>query len=290
MKNKKVAFCFSGQARTLDLCYPYIKKNLLDPIGKNKIDYDIFCCVEDDGDAHKVELLNPAKVLKVSSTNFSRKTKTLLKLNYNKFFCRTTKNWFNNHLNQLKKIFLSNKLREEYQNNNKISYDWVFRIRFDISPLNKINYSNLNSKDIYSIQRIQSTENCCNDMIALGNEENLSIYSDQIKNIEETISLFFLKQKKISWKFSFFIEKNYISFFEFFIKRSTKNKFFYKFLHLIVGLREFIFISPPQGDTYFAESGLFRYLRKKGIKNKILPIDCVLVREKRTHSIFISPR
>ena len=49
-KIKTAAICFFGQARMLDLCYPYIKKNLLDPIGKNGKDYDIFCCVEDDED------------------------------------------------------------------------------------------------------------------------------------------------------------------------------------------------------------------------------------------------
>jgi len=290
MKTKKVAFCFSGQARTLDLCYPYIKNNLLDPLGKNKKDYDIFCCVENDEDAYKVNILNPVKTLRVSSTDFSKEVKNLLKSNQDRFFCRTTNNWFNNHLNQLKKIFLSNKLREEYQKANKIKYDWVFRIRFDIFPLNKVDYPNLNPKYLYSIQKIQSTELCCNDMIALSSEKNLNIYSDQINNITETIELFFLKQKKVSWKISFFLEKIYTSFFEFFIKRSKKRKFFYKLLHLMIGLKEFIFVSPPQGDTYFAESGLFRYLKKRGIKNKILPIDCILVREKRIHSVFISPR
>ncbi len=86
IKIKKVAFCFSGQARSLDLCYPYIQKNLLDPLGENKKDYDIFCCVEDDKDTHKVNLLNPTKVLKVKTENLVKKHEKIVSLNYNKFF------------------------------------------------------------------------------------------------------------------------------------------------------------------------------------------------------------
>ena len=88
MRKKKVAFCFSGQARTLDLCYPYIKKNLFDPLGENGKDYDVFCCVEDDEDARKVSLLKPARVLKITSKNFDEEFGEILKLNYKKLFAR----------------------------------------------------------------------------------------------------------------------------------------------------------------------------------------------------------
>ena len=54
LKMKNVALCFSGMVKSLELCYPYIKKNLLDHIGS----HDIFCFVEDDSDFKKIKLLN----------------------------------------------------------------------------------------------------------------------------------------------------------------------------------------------------------------------------------------
>lgn len=291
MNNKKVAFCFSGQARTLDLCYPYIKKNLLDPLGENKKDYDIFCCVEDDKDSFKIDLLNPTKVLKVSSKDFSKDIKKINKLNYRKIFCRKTRQSLNDGFNQLTKIFLSNQLKEQYKKEKDLKYDWVFRIRFDIFPLDKIDYAQLNPKFVYVIPRLRFVKKSLNDMIAIGSEDKLNIYSNQINELYDTINLFLLKNITIPFKISFFIEKIYTNFFEFFLKRLKKGSFFYKLINtLAMGLREFIFLSPPLDDFYGLETGLFRYLNRKKIRTKILPIDFIVVRDKIIKSIFISPR
>ncbi len=56
-KIKNAAVCFSGQAKNFELCYPYIRKNLLDQIGS----HDIFCCVEDDENADKIKAAHSSR-------------------------------------------------------------------------------------------------------------------------------------------------------------------------------------------------------------------------------------
>ena len=279
-KKKKVAFCFSGQARTFNLCYPYVKKNLLDPVGKRGKDYDIFCCVEDDGDAHKVNLLKPTRIVKVKSRNFREEYKDLFDANYKKFFGR--RGDMNKHLNQLNKIFLSNDLRKKYQNEKKISYNWVFRIRFDMLPLNEIDYSQLNKKYLYTPKTKPNDIPVCNDMVAIGSDKILDIYSGLIKEFRNTLKTFFSEKFRTSLKISLFLEKKYTSFFEFLSNHTTGilSKFFGK----MVISRGLIFLRPANENCYALETALLRYLKDKEIKIKIIDIDYIIVRKEWSHS------
>jgi len=274
LKKKKVAFCFSGQARTLDLCYPYIKQNLFDPLDKNGEDYDVFCCVEDDEDSSKINLLKPTKILKVKHKDFGLEYGDILNKNYKKFFAN---NHLINYLDQLNKIYLANQLRKEYQNKKGISYDWVFRIRFDFFPIKKINYSNLDNKFLY-VPKTMRGEGAHNDMFAIGSEKNLDSYSDQIKKFGEVTKKFFQKNSPVRLKISFFLERIYLSIFNFLIRKTNQKNIFSKFCKKMVIVRGNFFLRPPKKYDYNSEAALFRCLKLLGVKTKILDIDYIIVR------------
>jgi len=284
MKKKKVAFCFSGQARTLDLCYPYIKKNLFDPLGKVGKDFDVFCCVEDDEDAKKVALLKPTKTLKITSQNLDEEYQDILKLNYKKLFSRGN---MRKELNQLNKIYLANNLRREYQKENNISYDWVLRTRFDIFPIKQIEYHKLNKKYLYMPRTKAMKFPNHNDVMAIGSEKNLDIYSNLFKNFRSIFKTYFSNNFKISLKISFFFEKIYISLLKNLIKLSKKDGTPYKFFQKMIMIRGNFFMRPPQKNCWVLENALFRYLKIKKVQNRILDIDYALVRKVWTDSGII---
>jgi hypothetical protein len=68
----RIAFCFSGQARTFDITYPYFKKNLFDAATEQGFEYDIFCAVEDDQDAQKIFIMNPQSYILIKSEEVER--------------------------------------------------------------------------------------------------------------------------------------------------------------------------------------------------------------------------
>ncbi|MBS3087449.1 hypothetical protein J4226_02545 [Candidatus Pacearchaeota archaeon] len=278
LKKKKVAFCFSGQARTFDLCYPYIKKNFLDPLGENKKDYDIFCCVEDEKDADKILVMQPTKILKVKSEDFNEKYKDVISLNYKKYFARGN---LSNQLNQLNKIYLANNLRKQFQKENNISYNFVVRTRFDIFPISKINYSSLNKNKLYLPKSKDSTHPNYNDIIAIGGEAMLDVYSDRIKKFKETLAFFHIKKSSFKMHISLFLEKKFINFFELLIRISEKDSMKARFYKKVIIARSLLgFIRPPLKNCYTAESGLYKYLENEKIKPKIITIDFALIREK----------
>jgi len=274
-KRKKAAFCFSGQVRTLDLCYPYIKKNILDPLGKNGKDYDIFCCIIDDKDSSKVNLLKPVKVLKVKHRDFNLEYKDILNLNHRKFF---TNSPLCSYLDQLDKLYLANQLRKEYQDKNRISYDWVFRIRFDFLPIKKIDYSKLNNKFLYLPKTMRGGD-AHNDMFAIGSEKNLDLYSNQIKEFRRVIKTFFQRSPPIRLRVSFFLERTYISILDFLIDKTKPQGIFSKFYKKMKIISGNFFLRPPKKYNYNSEYALFKHLELQKVKVKILDLDYAMIRK-----------
>ena len=147
MVNKKYAVCFSGQARSFDKCYPYIKKNVLDVLGKQGEDYDIYACVEDDGDAHKVEELMKPDKIKYTSASLTEFSDELEKFNYTYFISWPLTGSFNFENLVLSQLY---KLKELYHmlSFSRIKYEKVVRLRFDYIPLNPLKLKNLKGKFI----------------------------------------------------------------------------------------------------------------------------------------------
>ncbi len=285
---KNVALCFSGLVKSLELCYPYIKKNLLDHIGS----YDIFCYAEDDENTEKVKLLNPIKMEKVKSSEVSKiikpEIKFLKKQNY-KTCIHPESFRFNlqNNYQQLYKINQSFNLLEKYMNENNISYKYFIRIRFDMLPLDifKIEDFKLKKKEIIvPKKRNETLKYQVSDMFCI--TENFrtfksyySLYNNFRKIVQENVSI----KPTFFQKIYFFFEKNYSDFFFFLFK--TLNKKQKKFPRQLLG---FFLLFPKMFYKEFKrktmcclERVLFYYLKseKKEIIEK--KINFVIVRNSR---------
>ena len=161
MGKPRIAFCFSGQARTLDQTYPFIKSNIIDAAKEQGFDYDVFCAVEDDEDCYKVNLLNPTNVEKIKSTEveqiiIDRFWKDQERLSNYTFMKRLPQNpnmllWY---LQQVYKFTKSIKMA----NNQNKEYDLVVRLRFDFYFFNKLNYKNI-------IEATRGKSIICNDTL-----------------------------------------------------------------------------------------------------------------------------
>lgn len=149
MTNKKprIAFCFSGQVRTLNQTYLFFQKNLFEAAKEQWFDYDVFCAVEDDENVDKVKLLNPTKVEKIKSSEVEKIIKRVhWDFIENEFLDTYWYTWFDWHMNmlqQLYKIQASMNLKKEYRKENNIKYDIVFKLRFDCPFMRKLNFKNI---------------------------------------------------------------------------------------------------------------------------------------------------
>ncbi len=227
---KNVALCFSGQVKKFELCYPYIKKNLLDNLGS----YDVFCCVEDDADITKMEVLKPVKIEKVKSSYVDKILKEKLKLvnkdNYKKYiFPQSSKFNFRNVYQQLFKIKGAFNLLEGYMKENEVKYNYFIRIRFDFLPLDNIDLKKLKlDKDEIIVPRIRLRDLepriQINDMFCVTKdfdtfEEYCSMYDEYIDIIKREISI----KTNFIQKIYLWFEKKYDEFFLFLFNRPGKK-------------------------------------------------------------------
>ncbi|MEK6925733.1 MAG: hypothetical protein AABW50_00480 [Nanoarchaeota archaeon] len=209
---KNVALCFSGQIKKFELCYPYIKKNLLDNIGS----YDIFCCAEDDSDLGKIEMLNPFKLEKIKSSDVDKiikeKNKELNKGNYKHYILpQSSKFNFRNIYQQLFKIKGAFNLLERHMKENNVNYNYFVRIRFDFLPLDIIKIEDFKlKKNKIAVPRIRLKDTeprvQINDMFCIAKDfDTFRIYCSMYDNYEDII------QKEISLKANF-MQKTYFLF------------------------------------------------------------------------------
>jgi len=228
-RTKNVALCFSGQVKNLELCYPYIKKNLLDHIGS----YDIFCCAEDDENLEKIKLLNPTKTKKVKSSEVDKvikdKIKFLNRQNYKAIiYPQSTSFNFRNIFQQFFKIKKSFELLEKHMGEENISYKYFIRIRFDFLPLDIINLKDFKIKNdeiVLPDNKGLKLENEVIDMFYITKDFNTFklcsfLYDSFIKVILKNISI----KPTFFQKLYFFFEKNYNSFFFFLFKKLNKKQ------------------------------------------------------------------
>lgn len=281
----RIAFCISWQARTFDMTYNYFKLNLFDAAKKQWFDYDIFCAVEDDEDAEKVEICNPTLIKKIKSNEVQKiideKYWKYLRAIFDKKACFVDKNpeKLERLLQQLYKIKIANELKIDYASNNNINYDIVVRLRFDDMFIRKINFIEIlkHIKDNDEII-VNGTPNWklalipIADFFAFWSNKSLDIYSSLFDNFKEVfnknnlnilqkILLFFLNIfKKIMF---YFEEKN--------IKIISKYSAFLKFWVYI--LANYFFI-----NVYVFEKVFYENLVNNKLNIKKTSISNVLIR------------
>lgn len=139
-RKPRIAFCISWQARTLDQTYLFFQKNLFNAAKEQWFDYDVYCAVEDDEDADKVNLLNPTKVEKIKSSDVEE----IIKEKYWNFIDNEMyKYWYVAYTwtySLLQQIY---KLQRSIRMIKNIEYDLILRLRFDIIFLNKLNFNSI---------------------------------------------------------------------------------------------------------------------------------------------------
>lgn len=201
MSKKRIAFCFSWQARTFDLTYKYFKKNLFDVAKEQWYEYDIFCAIEDDNDADKINIMNPTIIERINSkiieNDIFYKYWEFIKNNFNKkyYFYQTHKYSIINWLHQFYKIHRANYIKNKYSNEKWFKYDMVVKLRYDIIFLNKINFIDL-FKDINNaiiLNKIPNLDNFIYDHFAFWNTENMNIYTNMFTDFENIF------RKEIKW-------------------------------------------------------------------------------------------
>jgi len=228
-KVKNVALCFSGQVKNLELCYPYIKKNLLDHIET----YDVFCYAEDDSNLKKISLLKPTKTEKIKSSEVDKIIKKeldiLSKQNYKtSIFPESFRFSLRNMYQQLFKIEKSFELLEEYMEYENISYKYFIRIRFDFLPLDIFKLEDFKIRKnevVVPKMKLPHREDLCNDMFCITKDfDSFKSYCSLYSNFRRII------QKNFSFKTNFFqkiyfsFEKNYNNFFLFIFKELNKKQ------------------------------------------------------------------
>jgi len=292
-KNKKptvrnVAICFSGMAKTLELCYPYIKKNLLDHIGS----YDIFCYTEDDENIEKIKLLKPIKTKKIKSSEVDKilktEIKTLKKQNYKTcIYPESFRFNLRNVYQQLYKINGSFNLLEKHMNENKVSYKYFIRMRFDFLPLDTFKLEDFKiKKNEVIIPKIKESfiKDEINDMFCVTRDfgtfkSYCSLLNDFEKVVQEKISI----KPTFFQKMYFFFEKNYSAFFFFLFKKLNKKqrKLPRYFLGLFLLFPKMFYKKFKEGYRCSLEKVLVYHLKSKNRMIREEVINHVIVRNLR---------
>jgi len=166
-ENKKVAICISGQIRDgYQECLLLIKFFLIDSLNA-----DVFCCFEDCDNENKnyvTKELKPKKIIYISD---------YIKDDNNIISYGT--------LSMYNKIYLSNKLKIDYELENNFKYNYVIRMRPDLIVkefLPKYIFENETDK-LYLPRKYEMFIGEDNyrkypDFIAIGNSKIIDIYSN----------------------------------------------------------------------------------------------------------------
>tara|TARA_B100000315_G_scaffold253287_1_gene291795 strand:- start:645 stop:1556 length:912 start_codon:yes stop_codon:yes gene_type:complete len=284
-KLKNAALCFSGQVKDLELCYPYIKKNLLDNLGS----YDIFCFAEDDSNLKKIKLLKPVKFGQVKSSEVDKiikgEIKLLQKQNYKTSLCIETFRFnLRNTYQQLYKVSNAFELLEKYMEEKNVNYKHFIRLRFDFLPLDPIRPEDFKLKKNEMIVpglKMHDPKDIFNDMFFVTNnfntfKESCSFYNNFRKTVEQELSI----NPTFFQRLYFTIEKKYRSFFLFLFKKLNKNK--RQFPRVLFGvallLPEKFYKRFKDKNKYVNEKVFFYYLKSKKIEIIKKKFNFVIVR------------
>ncbi len=285
VSKKNVAVCFSGQVRRFDLCYPYLKKNLLDHLGS----YDIFCYVEDDADVSKIDVLKPVKVKKIKSSDVEKiiepRLKFLKKNNYKKFILPESPRFnFKNILQQLYKLNGVYEILEGYMKEKNVSYNYFIRIRFDFLPLDVINPKDFKIKNDEIITPYFKTtldaKTQINDMFSIAKDIDsfktyCTLYNDFENAVQKTN---FNPSKKQRRYFAF--EKVYSNFAFWFSNLLNKinKKFARNFLGFLLLLPKKFYFKFKQKNRADTERTFYYHLISNNKKIREEKLNFVIVR------------
>jgi hypothetical protein len=174
----KIALCLSGQARCVKQGYEFVKKNLLD--GN---DVTVFCHVWESPEVVDIELYKPeALMIEKSLTNDLSKYTNVPPPQPNwKVKDPARAAW-----NLMYSLKVANELKNVYEDENKMKFDWVIRSRYDFALNTPIPFAELDSTKLYVPNcRMTPARDFGNDQFAFSSSENMDKYADGFNHIEK---------------------------------------------------------------------------------------------------------
>jgi hypothetical protein len=190
----KVALCLSGQLRTFEKTYELIYNNIIVP---NNADVFIHSWITDentyfgtdpsriyitDDNSHlkALELYKPKKYLFEKPKSFKNYHHLKIPIGWQNT-CKSNIINPSAHIatqtvSMFYGIYKCNELKEDYANENNITYDAVIRLRFDAIIPKQILISNFNLNNLY-YQNLNHPDNIISDWINIGNNNIMNIFS-----------------------------------------------------------------------------------------------------------------
>lgn len=174
----KIALCISGQVRSCKEGYRFVWENLL-----KYHDVTVFCHAWDSPEKENILIYNPAKFSfeKALDNDLSKYTNVP----------PPQPNWkvkdpARSTYNQLYSIFKCNELKQLYETENDIVFDWVIRTRFDFALNVKIPFETLDSNKLYIPNcRMSPNRDFGNDQFAFSCSSNMNKYADAFNCIDK---------------------------------------------------------------------------------------------------------
>ena len=173
----KIALCLSGQPRSVNQGYEFVKKNILD--GN---DVTVFCQVWETDGAEDLDIYKPEVVFmeKSLNTDLSKYTNVPPPQPNWKVKDPARSTW-----NQLYAIEVANTLKSVYEQNENMKFDWVIRSRYDFAINVKIPFAELDNSKLY-IPNCRQVPNrdFGNDQFAFSSSENMDKYADTYTHLD----------------------------------------------------------------------------------------------------------
>jgi len=210
----KIALCFSGGIRNLKDNFESIKKCFLDTLNPDVFIHGWYFKVDELKNQHK---MYRGKETDVDLVNYLLKPKRMKLEVYDKFketelskqyrvkevqekYQNDTRltELYPNTVGMFYSIFQSNSLKSSYEKEHNFTYDIVIRIRPDFEFYTPVTLETLklveNKKLIYPLDNYAFVTQMC-DKFAIGNSNDMNIYSDLINRI----NLYIDKYPKEFW-------------------------------------------------------------------------------------------
>jgi len=217
----KVALCISGQPRSAIETFPLIYENIIVPNNADVFIHMNFdsnntyiekshsdngnCKLSSDIDKRVIDLYKPKSFLVEKPKNFKNKNiqiptdrlERTKKMNLHK-------EWTDEHhteyiIRQLCSMYYSinkcNELKELYALENNIHYDYVIRIRFDITPREKLICSNYDANFIHYLD-IGQLDELISDWLNFGSNAIMNVYASLFLHMEYLNKYTFYKKEE----------------------------------------------------------------------------------------------
>jgi hypothetical protein len=174
----KIALCLSGQARCVKQGYEFVKKNLLD--GN---DVTVFCHVWESPEVVDIELYKPEALMieKPLTNDLSKYTNVPPPQPNWKVKDPARAAW-----NLMYSLKVANELKNVYEDENNMKFDWVIRSRYDFALNTPIPFAQLDNTKLYVPNcRMTPARDFGNDQFAFSSSENMDKYADGFNHIEK---------------------------------------------------------------------------------------------------------